>query len=243
LCYPNLSATTPHKLSPRSTACVFLGYSPSQKVYRCLDLSTHKIIISRQFIFYETPFPFAASKPHSDSFDFLLQDILPAPPLSTSDIEGMTPLEDATDACDPVGLDLAILWHGAARRVPLGASPPPPAPSAGSMAAPAAAASRSAAPPPLRVYTRCPRPTPPAAAAPAAAAAAPVAAPPVPAPPSRETRSQTASLPPPIQQYSFTAGSTTLASPLPANLRAAMADPNWWAAMTDEYKALIDNGT
>jgi hypothetical protein len=25
-CYPNLSATTPHKLSPRSTLCVFLGY-------------------------------------------------------------------------------------------------------------------------------------------------------------------------------------------------------------------------
>ncbi|XP_021305516.1 sal-like protein 3 [Sorghum bicolor] len=91
--------------------------------------------------------------------------------------------------------------------------------------------------------SRRPRPTPPAAAAPTAAAAAPVAAPPVPAPPSRETRSQTASLPPPIQQYSFTAGSTTLASPLPANSRAAMADPNWRAAMTDEYKALIDNGT
>jgi len=51
-----------------------------------------------------------------------------------------------------------------------------------------------------------------------------------------------ASLPPPIQQYSFTADSTTLASPLPANSRAAMADPNWRAAMTNEYKALIDNG-
>ena len=47
----------------------------------------------------------------------------------------MTPLEDATDADDPVGLDPAILWHGAARRVPLGASPPPPAPSTGSVAA------------------------------------------------------------------------------------------------------------
>jgi hypothetical protein len=25
-CYPNLSATAPHKLAPRSTLCVFLGY-------------------------------------------------------------------------------------------------------------------------------------------------------------------------------------------------------------------------
>jgi hypothetical protein len=28
-CYPNLSATATHKLSPRSNLCVFLGYSPS----------------------------------------------------------------------------------------------------------------------------------------------------------------------------------------------------------------------
>jgi len=54
LCYPNLSATTRHKLSPRSTACVFLGYPPSQKGYRCLDLSTRKIIISRHVVFYDS---------------------------------------------------------------------------------------------------------------------------------------------------------------------------------------------
>jgi histone deacetylase 1/2 len=29
MCYPNLSATTPHKLSPCSAECVFLGYPPS----------------------------------------------------------------------------------------------------------------------------------------------------------------------------------------------------------------------
>ena len=34
-----------------------------------------------------------------------------------------------------------------------------------------------------------------------------------------------------------------IASPLPANYRSALADPNWRAAMVDEYKALIDNGT
>ena len=99
-------------------AWVFLGYTPSHKVYRCLDLSTRKIIISRHVIFYETHFPFAASKAHSDSFDFLLQDILPVPPPSTSDNEAMMPQEDATNAGDPVGLDLAILWHGSALGCP-----------------------------------------------------------------------------------------------------------------------------
>jgi hypothetical protein len=32
-CYLNTSATTPHKLSSRSTRCLFLSYSPDQKGY------------------------------------------------------------------------------------------------------------------------------------------------------------------------------------------------------------------
>jgi len=53
------------------------------------------------------------------------------------------------------------------------------------------------------------------------------------------TRSQTGSLRT-VQRYGFT---TSVASPVPANYRSALADPNWRAAMADEYKALIDNGT
>jgi hypothetical protein len=45
-CYPNITATAPHKLAPRSTRCVFLGYSADHKGYRCLDLSTNRLIIS-----------------------------------------------------------------------------------------------------------------------------------------------------------------------------------------------------
>jgi hypothetical protein len=115
LCYPNLSATTPHKLSPRSAACVFLGYPPSQKGYRCLDLSTRKIIISRHVVFDETHFPFAASKPRPDLFDFLLQDLLPALAPSTS---AARETRASDDASDPVGLDPAILWHDVAYRLP-----------------------------------------------------------------------------------------------------------------------------
>ena len=62
LCYPNLSATTSHKLAPRSSACVFIGYPSSQKGYRCLDLSTRRVIISRHIMFDETNFLFVAAK-------------------------------------------------------------------------------------------------------------------------------------------------------------------------------------
>jgi hypothetical protein len=40
LCYPNISATTAHKLSPRTVPWVFLGYPSSHKGYRCLNMVT-----------------------------------------------------------------------------------------------------------------------------------------------------------------------------------------------------------
>ncbi|KAL4587848.1 hypothetical protein LXL04_000722 [Taraxacum kok-saghyz] len=51
---------TPHKLSPRSTPCVFLGYPSNHIGYRCLNLDTQDIIISRHVVFDETDFPFGS---------------------------------------------------------------------------------------------------------------------------------------------------------------------------------------
>jgi hypothetical protein len=45
-CYPNMTATASHKLFPRPTWCVFLGYSVGHKGHRYLDLSTNRLIIS-----------------------------------------------------------------------------------------------------------------------------------------------------------------------------------------------------
>ena len=68
----------PHKLAPRSSACIFLGYSPHHKGYRCMDLTTHRIIISRHVIFDESTFPFASSQqPSAASYDFLDDDDSP----------------------------------------------------------------------------------------------------------------------------------------------------------------------
>jgi hypothetical protein len=81
LCYPNLQATSLHKLAPRSVTCVFLGYPSAHKGYRCLDLSTRRIIISHHVVFDELSFPFAHDPPTpASSFDFLLSRDLDTAP-------------------------------------------------------------------------------------------------------------------------------------------------------------------
>ncbi|WVZ83833.1 hypothetical protein U9M48_030931 [Paspalum notatum var. saurae] len=66
-CYPNISATVPHKLAPHSTRCVFLGYSPDHKEYRCFNLTSHRMLISRHVAFDESDLPFSTtSTPASD---------------------------------------------------------------------------------------------------------------------------------------------------------------------------------
>jgi hypothetical protein len=71
-CYPNTTATAPHKLSPWPTRCVFLGYSVDHKGYHCLDLSTNRLIVSRHVVFDEDSFPLAAS-PSLTDLDFLCE--------------------------------------------------------------------------------------------------------------------------------------------------------------------------
>jgi histone deacetylase 1/2 len=61
LCFPNLSATAPNKLSARSAPCAFLGYPPDHRGYRCFDLHTRRVITYRHVVFDESKFPFASA--------------------------------------------------------------------------------------------------------------------------------------------------------------------------------------
>lgn len=79
LCYPNLTSTSHHKLSPRSTPCVFLGYPSNHRGYKCFDLQNNRVIISRHVMFNETRFPFSEplSVPTSEDDPLLYTHLFP----------------------------------------------------------------------------------------------------------------------------------------------------------------------
>jgi hypothetical protein len=64
-CYPNLRPYNRHKLEFRSKQCVFLGYSNMHKGFKCLEISSSRVYVSRDVVFDETEFPF--SKLHSNA--------------------------------------------------------------------------------------------------------------------------------------------------------------------------------
>jgi hypothetical protein len=79
-CWPNLCPYNNKKLEFRSKECVFLGYSNIHKGFKCLDVSTGRIYISRDVAFDESIFPFA--KLHPNPGVRLRSEILLLPPSS-----------------------------------------------------------------------------------------------------------------------------------------------------------------
>jgi hypothetical protein len=249
-CYPNLSSTAAHKLALRSAACVFLGYPSEHKGYRCLDLSTNRLIISRHVTFDETSFPFSeVSSPPSSDFDFLLEfDDAPIIPIGVSHVSGTS----APRTAAPVGPSPQVVASGAttflilastraacissdaAASEPPGATPAIASASLDTAASPEAGEARTTrassggasldSSPPL-----VERPAPPNAVAIQ--------------PPANEhsmmTRGKCGFCQPKVL---FDLHAATL-SPIPKSYRGALADPNWRAAMSDEFSALQKNNT
>lgn len=61
LCFPFLRDYMPNKLSPRSIPCIFIGYSPLHKGFRCLDKKTNRVYVSHHVQLFEDYFPYATS--------------------------------------------------------------------------------------------------------------------------------------------------------------------------------------
>jgi hypothetical protein len=94
-CYPNTAAIAPHKLAPCSTLCVFLGYSPDHKGYRCFDISSRRVLISRHVMFDESMFPYSTTTPppssDPDLFTLFPTDAVVEPPILPLSPVGPTP--------------------------------------------------------------------------------------------------------------------------------------------------------
>jgi hypothetical protein len=80
---PNLSMIAPHKLAPCSTWCVFIGYSLDHNGYRYLDLSTNHVVVSQHVVFDDVSFPFAASSPLTNNYEFFSEMDPMLPPIRT----------------------------------------------------------------------------------------------------------------------------------------------------------------
>ncbi|GKC77175.1 ribonuclease H-like domain-containing protein [Tanacetum coccineum] len=122
LCYPHIYLS--HKLEPRATPFIFLGYAFSHRRYRCLDLHTNKIIISRHVTFDETVFPYGSTIPKSTSAYTFLEDTfdlhptIPNPTITTPTIGQTDPLPHQQHPTEP-----------AAQQSPTAAPPTPASPS------------------------------------------------------------------------------------------------------------------
>jgi hypothetical protein len=65
------------KLSPKAIPCAFLGYSETQKGFRCYDVKSDKLYVSRNVSFLENLSGFERCDPHNENVDYsFLFDLL-----------------------------------------------------------------------------------------------------------------------------------------------------------------------
>ena len=95
--YPCLRDYAPHKFSPRSLPCIFLGYSSSHKGFRCFDTTTSRTYITRHARFDEHFFPFSNTSSATSIADIGLSNFFepcalePSPSTSSPTTMQVTP--------------------------------------------------------------------------------------------------------------------------------------------------------
>ncbi|GKD15806.1 ribonuclease H-like domain-containing protein [Tanacetum coccineum] len=226
LCYPHLD--TNHKLEPRATPSIYLGQASNHRGYRCLDLKTNKIIISRHVTFDETVFPYGSTQPvlpptytFLDDIPDIIPPIIPTNPAVPLPPEPITPIhntENQAHSPQQLSPDQVQTTENQAH------SPPP---------------STSA------VQQQMPTTTQSPATQHELVAQSPII---IPDPPENPNP---VSVHPMVTRFRVGTNRPTerltlhvsSVSPLPKSYRDAFSDPNWQNAMRDEYHALIKNKT
>lgn len=54
ICFVHVDKSVGSKLDPKALKCIFLGYSPNQKEYKCFHPSTRKNFVSKDVTFHES---------------------------------------------------------------------------------------------------------------------------------------------------------------------------------------------
>lgn len=224
LCYPNTASTSTNKLSRRSVACVFIGYSQDHRGYRCYDLSTRKVLTSRHVYFDEAVVPFR-SGPMASSAPTCAYNLW-RPDLSAN---------------DPVAIDL-VSPHpvSSPNGAPTSSAPASFGPSPTTISAPCGPTSPLQAIP-VATLPDASSPEPASSTPCRQDAPPPLTAPAHPAPHPMVTRSQVGTVKP-NPRYAATV-TTAAISPLPRSVNQALKDPNWRSAMQLEFNALLGNNT
>ncbi|GJT58611.1 retrovirus-related pol polyprotein from transposon RE1, partial [Tanacetum coccineum] len=94
-----------HKLAPRSIPCVFIGYNPQYKGYKCLDPDSSRIYITRHARFDEVTFPFASpANPNALSTLQLCTFLEDGPPISDAPVPESRPTDTRPSSSSPCGL-------------------------------------------------------------------------------------------------------------------------------------------
>lgn len=105
-CWPNLRPYNARKLAFRSKQCAFLGYSTLHKGFKCLDISTGRVYISRDVVFDEQIYPFEKLHPNAGARLRAEINLLPAHLLPLLDHGGVQmhdqPLIDDSNPANPI---------------------------------------------------------------------------------------------------------------------------------------------
>uniref|UniRef100_A0A6N2MZF3 Integrase catalytic domain-containing protein n=1 Tax=Salix viminalis TaxID=40686 RepID=A0A6N2MZF3_SALVM len=104
-CFVHIHSTQRDKLEPRAVKCIFLGYSHTQKGYKCYDVTRQKVYVSRDVRFVETNPYFSTPNKREP-----LEELKPLPstaPYNDYSTSTCDPIPTVNPACDPNSTSVA----------------------------------------------------------------------------------------------------------------------------------------